>query len=117
MHPTLGAICLVLLMLPILIYVTVVPILQEMFARVFIPEVSNHTEFDFIVVGSGSAGSVVAGRLVENGYEVLLIEAGGPANFLMGIPSVVAGFQMTAYDWQYKTEPQKHAPLRVFKSD
>ena len=50
MHPTLGAICLVLLMLPILIYVTVVPILQEMFARVFIPEVSNHTEFDFIVV-------------------------------------------------------------------
>ena len=58
----------------------------------------------------------MAGRLVENGYEVLLIEAGGPANFLMGIPSVVAGFQMTAYDWQYKTEPQKHAPLRVFKS-
>ena len=115
MHPTIGLICLLICALPILIYLTIVPVLQEWYARIFIPPFSNNTEFDFIVVGAGSSGSVVAGRLAENGHNVLLVEAGGPANWLMGIPAIVAGFQLTAYDWQYKTEPQKHAPARFYK--
>ena len=43
---------------------------------------SNGSEFDFIVVGSGSSGSVVAGRLAEAGHNILLVEAGGPSHFL-----------------------------------
>lgn len=65
-------------------------------------------EFDYIVVGAGSAGCVLANRLSESGTEsVLLIEAGGKDdNWLFRMP---LGFMMTAanpiYDWGYSSEP------------
>lgn len=62
--------------------------------------------YDYIVVGAGSAGSVLAGRLVEAGHCVLLIEAGGPAPFLAHIPGMAAFLQNSPVDWAYRTEPQ-----------
>ena len=41
-------------------------------------------EYDYIVVGGGSTGSVVAGRLGQAGYSVLVLEAGGPTQRSLG---------------------------------
>ena len=60
------------------------------------------TVHDYIVVGSGSAGSVVAARLAEAGHSVLMIEAGGPAPALAHIPSFVGVLQNTPIDWAYR---------------
>lgn len=67
--------------------------------------------FDYIVVGGGSAGCVVAARLSEDpGTSVLLVEAGPrDRNPWLHVPS---GFFKTInnprYDWRYLTEPEPH---------
>jgi len=67
--------------------------------------------YDYIVVGAGSAGSVVAARLAEAGALVLLVEAGGPAPSLAHVPALVGSLQNTPIDWKYRTEKQEQAGL------
>jgi choline dehydrogenase len=63
--------------------------------------------FDYIIVGAGSAGCVLANRLTENGrYKVLLLEAGGSdKRFYINMP---LGYGKTYYDpavnWMYRAE-------------
>ena len=67
-------------------------------------------EYDYIVVGSGSAGSIVANRLSKNpNNKVLVLEAGGKDNFFwLKIP---IGYYRAIFDErfarQFKTEPSK----------
>jgi choline dehydrogenase len=66
-------------------------------------------EFDYIVVGAGSAGCVLANRLSESGrHRVLLLEAGG-SDFSPWI-RVPIGYAHTftdpRYNWMYRTEPE-----------
>ncbi|CAH1779144.1 unnamed protein product [Owenia fusiformis] len=66
-------------------------------------------EYDYIVVGAGSAGAVVASRLSEDpNTKVLLLEAGEASNSLTKAPLGTKLVQRTSMDWEYKTVPQKH---------
>jgi choline dehydrogenase len=67
--------------------------------------VSSH---DFIVVGAGSAGCAVAGRLAsESSATVLLIEAGGTERRFTVRAPLAFGRQLgTSLDWAYETEPE-----------
>lgn len=63
------------------------------------------SEYDFIIVGAGSAGCALANRLSENPkWKVLLIEAGQNENLLMDVPMMVHYLQAYEVNWGYKTE-------------
>ena len=68
-------------------------------------------EADFVIVGSGSAGSAMAYRLSEDGkHSVIVIEYGGTdAGPLIQMPSALSiPMNMPHYDWGFSTEPEPH---------
>jgi choline dehydrogenase len=76
---------------------------------------NGQTGFDVIVAGAGTAGCVVARRLLDAGLSVLLLEAG--PDHADGIPEAAAiddparmhELWDTDVDWGYRTVPQRHA--------
>ncbi|KAJ3620550.1 hypothetical protein MTP99_004489 [Tenebrio molitor] len=71
-----------------------------------------YKEYDFVIVGGGSAGAVVASRLSEiPSWNVLLLEAGPDENEISDVPSLAAYLQLSKLDWTYKTEPTGRACL------
>lgn len=72
---------------------------------------NSQTQFDFIIIGAGSAGATLAARLTENSqFSVCLIEAGGvDKSPFIHIPFGLAFLsRMTKLGWEYDTEPQSH---------
>jgi choline dehydrogenase len=70
--------------------------------------------FDYVIIGAGSAGCVVAARLTEDpGVQVLLIEA-GPPDRSRGIrmPLAFPHLFRSPLDWNFWTEPQPHLANR-----
>jgi choline dehydrogenase len=65
-------------------------------------------EYDYIIVGSGSAGSVLANRLsARPEIKVLLLEAGGSDNsFYVRMPAGIANLSGPRFNWGYETAPQ-----------
>jgi choline dehydrogenase len=70
----------------------------------------SEQSYDYIVIGAGSAGCVLAARLSEDGkHRVLLLEAGGPNQKQeIHIPAAFGKLFKTEVDWNYETEPQAH---------
>ncbi|OXA53593.1 Oxygen-dependent choline dehydrogenase [Folsomia candida] len=68
-------------------------------------------DFDFIVVGAGATGAVVANRLSESGnYSVLLLEAGGPPHWSTEIPRrAEETCDQSQWDWNFLSTPQSKA--------
>jgi choline dehydrogenase-like flavoprotein len=69
---------------------------------------------DYVIVGAGSAGCVLANRLTEDpSVSVLLLEAGGPDRHPnIKIPAAFAEQFHTKLDWDYHTEPEPHVDDR-----
>ncbi|XP_037822499.1 glucose dehydrogenase [FAD, quinone]-like [Lucilia sericata] len=68
----------------------------------------QNAEYDFVIVGGGPAGCVLANRLSENpNWQVYLIEAGGLESIIHQVPAMAAFLQGTHSNWGYKSVPQK----------
>lgn len=74
------------------------------------------SDYDYVIVGGGTAGCILANRLTASGqYRVLMVEAGGePEGFWIPIP---AGFSKllvdTRYNWRFQTAPEDNTCGRV----
>ena len=72
------------------------------------------SDYDYVVVGAGSAGCVLAARLSEDpSVRVLLVEAGGRdksmfVHFPAGVGKLISPEKIAPENWGYYTVPQKH---------
>lgn len=70
--------------------------------------------YDYLIIGAGSSGCVLANRLsADPANKVLLLEAGGPdKNLLLHIPGAYGKLFKKKYDWGFWTEPQANVNQR-----
>ena len=78
----------------------------------------NNEVFDFVIVGGGTAGCVLANRLSENpNWRVALVEAGGVENIFNLIPVLAGYMQITQANWNFKSVPQKRACFGMYNNE
>ncbi|KAK7504833.1 hypothetical protein BaRGS_00003861 [Batillaria attramentaria] len=78
-----------------------------------------NTTYDYIIVGAGSAGCVLANRLSEDSHVTVLLLEAGPDDRQhpnVSVPGLSEAVPHTEVDWEYYTEPQQYA-LAGFKEN
>ncbi|CAF1257288.1 unnamed protein product [Rotaria sordida] len=90
---------------------TAAPAVLERWERDFSQTKTDGITYDYIIVGSGSAGAVLTNRLSEeNDKRILLIEAGGvDTKSEIHMPAAYFTLQRSDIDWQYKSVPQLYS--------
>ena len=93
MNPVLGYILMTTIGFVILRVYNVHYYLERTRVQLSVSPPADGAAYDFIVIGSGSAGSTIAARLAEDeNHTVLLIEAGGSNHWMQGIPALFGTF-------------------------
>lgn len=72
--------------------------------------IAEYGTYDYVIIGGGAAGSVVASRLSEVAeWKILVLEAGGKGNDFVEIPAMHPYLIKSDYNWAYYSTPQKYA--------
>lgn len=82
----------------------------ESISNLFSFEEAQKYTYDWVIVGGGTAGCILASRLSENGdASVLLIESGSTFSPLAMVPFLTSQQQQSRNDWGLQTVTQKHS--------
>lgn len=72
--------------------------------------VSDLGTFDFVIVGGGAAGTLLANRLSQiSKWKILLLEAGGAETDFTHIPAMNYYLRSSPFNWGYFTKPQSNS--------
>ncbi|CAH0564422.1 unnamed protein product [Brassicogethes aeneus] len=72
-------------------------------------EVQDYGSFDYIVIGAGTAGCVIANRLSEiEDVHILLLEAGKKSSVINEMPALYGLASSSDYNWGFYSTPQKY---------
>jgi len=77
-------------------------------------------QFDYIIVGAGSAGCVLANRLSSDSNKTVLLLEAGPENKALSLrmpAAVLSNLNSTKYNWAFQSEPEPHLNGRTLKHD
>ena len=77
-------------------------------------------QFDYIIVGAGSAGCVLANRLSSDSSKTVLLLEAGPENTALSLKmpaAVLSNLNSTKHNWAFQSEPEPHLNGRTLKHD